>query len=506
MFASLFIPDFALQAALRYQPELRRAAIALIPEKTARARILQSTAIAQAAGALPGMTPSQAQARCPELQILLRSPEAERCARAAVLDCAGAFSAYLEDTADGVCTLELTHVRGLRVEELAESLVGRIARLQLEGRVGFAPNPSLALLAAQSTERWRQVRDASELGGLPLTSLAFPASMLEILTRWGIRTLGEFTALGQAALSERLGPEVLPLLAQARGKVERPLRCARQAETYEESVEFEHEFETLEPLLFVIRRQLEQITLRLETSYLVAADLTLRLGFANGGGEHERLFKIPAPTARVEVLFRALHTYLEQFTAEQPINRLQLVATPCRPSRQQFGLFENALRDPNQFFETLARLIALLGHDRVGVPALEDTHRPDAFRVKEVALEPPATNRRNGKDAKNGNGEVPPSHTSHSSHASHPTGLCLRRFRPPLPAQVELDAARQPIALTSAALRGRARGSTGPMHLSGEWWDARPWRRAEWDLELHDGTLCRVCEEEARWSLEGVYD
>lgn len=490
MFAALFIPDFALQAALRYQPELRQTAIALIPEKTARARILQSTALARTAGALPGMTPSQAQARCPELQILIRSPEAERCARAAVLDCAGAFSAYLEDTADGVCTLELKRVRDLRVEEFAEALLGRIARLQLEGRLGFAPNASLALLAAQSTRRWRQVRAAAELGTLPLTSLAFSLPMLEILTRWGIRTLGEFSALGQEALTERLGPEVLPLLAQAQGRVERPLRCTRQAETYEESVEFEHEFETLEPLLFVIRRLLEQITLRLETSYLVAADLTLRLGFANGGGEHERLFKIPAPTARVEVLFRALHTYLEQFTAEQPINRLQLVATPCRPSRQQFGLFENALRDPNQFFETLARLIALLGHDRVGVPALEDTHRPDAFRVREVALEPAG----DGKHGKNANDGTPP------------TGLCLRRFRPPLPAQVELDPARQPIALTSAALRGRARESTGPMHLSGEWWDARPWRRAEWDLELQDGTLCRVCEEDARWSLEGVYD
>jgi protein ImuB len=505
MFATLFIPDFALQAALRYQPELRQAAIALIPEKTARARILQSTALARAAGALPGMTPSQGQARCPELQILIRTPEAERCARAAVLDCAGAFSAYLEDTADGVCTLELKRVRNLRVEEFAESLLGRIARLQLEARVGFAPKASLALLAAQSTERWRQVRTASELGGLPLTSLAFPAPMLEILTRWGIRTLGEFTALGQEALTERLGPEVLPLLAQAQGNVERPLRCTRQAETYEESVEFEHEFETLEPLLFVIRRLLEQITLRLETSYLVAADLTLRLGFANGGGEHERLFKIPAPTARVEVLFRALHTYLEQFTAEQPINRLQLVATPCRPSRQQFGLFENALRDPNQFFETLARLIALLGHDRVGVPTLEDTHRPDAFRVREVALEPaPMENGKYGKHASHGSSGA---HTSYSSHPSQaPTGLCLRRFRPPVPAQVELDATRQPVALTSAALRGRARESTGPMHLSGEWWDARPWRRAEWDLELQDGTLCRVCEEDERWSLEGIYD
>jgi protein ImuB len=323
-----------------------------------------------------------------------------------------------------------------------------------------------------------------------LENLAFAAPMLEILRRWGIGTLAEFSALGQEALTERLGPEVLPLLAEAQGRVERPLRCIRQAETYEESVEFEHEFETLEPLLFIIRRQLEQITFRLETSYLVAAELRLRLGFANGGGEHERLFKIPAPTARVEVLFRALHTYLEQFTAEQPINRLQLLATPCRPSRQQFSLFENALRDPNQFFETLARLIALLGPERVGLPAMDDTHRPDSFRVQEMSLEQ----------------EPPKRKSSASKDEPDVTGLCLRRFRPPLPAQVELDEAREPVALQSVALRGRALEVSGPMHLSGEWWDARPWRRAEWDLQLGDGTLCRVCEEDEQWFLEGVYD
>ena len=488
MHAALHLPDFALQAALRYRPELRHAPVGLLPEKTARARLFQCTAIARTLGALPGMTPSQAQARCPELQVLIRSPEAERCARAAVLDCAGAFSAYLEDTADGVCTLELQRVRGLRVEEFAESLLSRIARLELDARVGFAPNPDLALLAAQSTDRWRLVRSAEELGGLPLESLAFPAPMLEILRRWGVQTLREFCALGQEALAERLGPEVLPLLAQAQGTVERPLRCVRQAETYEESVELEHECETLEPLLFVIRRLLEQITLRLETSYLVAADLTLRLGFANGGGEHERLFKIPAPTARIEVLFRALHTYLEQFTAEQPINRLQLIATPARPSRQQFSLFENALRDPNQFFETLARLIALLGHDRVGMVELEDSHRPDAFRVREVALEGKGPERTEG------------------TKGMEEIGLCLRRFRPPVPARVELGEAGEPIALSSTALRGRAKASAGPLHLSGEWWDARPWQRAEWDLQLTDGTLCRVSEEKDQWFLEGVYD
>ncbi len=498
MFCALYIPDFELQALLRHAPGQRARPSALLPEKAARARISQCTEAARAAGVAPGMTPSQGQARCATLEIRMRSEAAERSARAALLDCAGAFSPYVEETAPGICTLELKTARELRPEELARSLLTRLERLQLAGRVGFAANPGLALLAAQSATGWRHVRDAAELHDLPLEALPFPAPMREILGRWGVGDLRGFVALGREALAERLGPEVLPLFAQATGAVERPLRCRPPAQSYEEAVEFEHEIETLEPLLFMLRRLLEQILVRLEATYLVAAKLTLRLGFDHRPA-YERTFKIPAPTARVEVLFRALHTHLERFTAEEPIISLALSAEPCRPSRQQFGLFESALRDPNQFFETLARLAALLGNDRVGFPVLEDTHRPDSFRLCEMAGE-------NATGAKKSKRPRPPQPARAAPAPS--TLLTLRRFRPPLAARVELDARQQPIALQTPALRGRAVSASGPIQISGEWWDERGWSRLEWDLELSDGLLCRVYHDQVEqcWFLEGVYD
>src|SRR5437762_6058240 len=77
-----------------------------------------------------------------------------------------------------------------------------------------------------------------------------------------------------------------------------------------------------------------------------------------------------------------LQTHLENFRSEYPIVAVALSAEPIKPARKQFGLFETTLRNPHQLSETLARLTALLGSDRIGTPILEETHRPDAFRME----------------------------------------------------------------------------------------------------------------------------
>src|SRR3989441_352424 len=208
--------------------------------------------------------------------------------------------------------------------------------------------------------------------------------ILGILHKWGIHTLGHPAALDKEQLGIRLGPEAVRMWERASGESERLLKLVRPPESFDESFEFEHEIETAEPLLFMLRRFLEQLALRLGAIYLVARELTLRIGFAEKQ-TYERVFKIPQPINDVDLLFRMLQTHLEGFKSEHPIIAVALIAEPSRPVSQQFGLFETALRNPHQLYETLARLSALLGSDRVGTPVLEETHRPDAFRMEPFA-------------------------------------------------------------------------------------------------------------------------
>ena len=322
--------------------------------------------------------------------------------------------------------------------------------------------------------------------------------ILPILHKWGIHTIGQFAALDKEELAARLGPEAVRMWERANGQSSRPLKFVRPPESFEESFEFENEIETTEPLLFMLRRFLEQLSVRLSAVYHVIKELTLRITFANKQ-IYERVFKIPQPTNDVDLLFRMLHTHLENFKSKYPITGVSLRAEPARPSRQQFGLFETSLRDPNQLYETLARLVALLGSDRVGTPVLEETHRPDAFHLEPFSWEFGGTTSVSSHYSSDAPERVPPISINRQS------GAALRRFRPNIAASVLL-ADEQPIHLRSAQMSGPVSGQRGPYRASGNWWDEKIWSRSEWDLELENNVLVRCHQSGQIWEIDGVYD
>ena len=310
-----------------------------------------------------------------------------------------------------------------------------------------------------------------------------------ILHKWGIHTLGQLAALDKEELGARLGPEAIRMWERANGRSSRLLKLIRPPESFQESFEFEREIETAEPLLFMLRRFLEQLTVRLAAIYLVAKELTLRITFGNKQ-IYERVFKIPQPTNDVDLLFRMLQTHLENFRSEHPIVAVALSAEPIKPAGEQFGLFETTLRNPHQLSETLARLTALLGGDRIGTPVLEETHRPDAFRMQPFSWAVVSA--------------VPSGETPHALRTAHATAAA-RRFRPAVFASVLQDE-DNPAHVHSAEMSGKIIEQRGPYLLSGNWWDEKAWRRAEWDLQLENGELVRVHESEGTWRIDGIYD
>ena len=342
--------------------------------------------------------------------------------------------------------------------------------------------------------------------------------ILTILHKWGIHTLGQFAALDKEQLGARLGPEAIHMWERANGQSSRVLKLVRPPESFQESFEFENEIETAEPLLFILRRFVEQLALRLHAIYLVAKELTLLITFANPPQDrtqdgfvrrrngsaatphkqiYERIFKIPQPTNDADLLFRMLQTHLENFKSEYPIVAVALSAQPIKPAREQFGLFETTLRNPHKLSETLARFIAFLGADRVGTPVLEETHRPDAFRIEPFSWAPVESPVFSGQTSHFGS-------NSTALRIGHTTPA-LRRFRPAASASVLMDG-HKPAHVRSPEFRGSVIEHCGPYFISGNWWDEKSWTHAEWDLQLENEEILRVHEAEGTWKIDGVYD
>jgi protein ImuB len=322
--------------------------------------------------------------------------------------------------------------------------------------------------------------------------------ILAILHKWGIHTIGQLAALDKQQLGARLGPEAIRMWERANGQSSRVIKLIRPPESFEESFEFENQIETAEPLLFMLRRFLEQLAIRLSGIYLVAKELTLRITFTDKQ-IYERIFKIPQPTNNVDLLFRMLHTHLENFKSKHAIVAVALSAQPIKPAREQFGLFETTLRNPHQLSETLARLTALLGAERVGIAVLEETHRPDAFR-----MEPFKWNWTGGNGGRSS--VTPGAHPkARGSSPLHTLRLALRRFRPAPSASVLFDE-NMPALVQSEKIGGKIVKQRGPYLFSGNWWDEKSWSRAEWDLQLEAGELVLAHESRGTWKLDGVYD
>lgn len=505
MFAVLHLPDFPLQALLCARPDQADRPIALLDSERKRAQIVALTPAARARGVCTGLTASQALARCPELELRQRQTGTEAEARASLLAVASTLSPLVEDTAPGVATADQTHLPADQREPRLRAAVVRLAGLGLTATAGLAPTPLLARYAAAFSKQEASAEALAKadhpddpvrivtaprdfLTRLPLAVAEPTAEQADILHLWGIHTLGELTALTKADVIQRLGPAGLALWERAAGEATRPIQPLPPPQVFAAELALEFPIETLEPLLFLLRRFVDRLSLDLQAASLVAAELDLTLTLDDDTA-HQRTIRLPEPTAQPDLLFRTLHAHLETVQTSTAVVAVRLFVHPARALHRQHGLFDSSLRDPHGFAETLARTAALLGSDRVGTPRSTDSHRPDA-----VELVPPAA-------------VVAP---VGPAPALPCLGLPLRRFRPPLPAQVELQpGTTAPARFWTDRISGPVTARQGPWRASGDWWQTdQAWAREEWDVALGSPAagLYRLAATPSGWYLEGEYD
>jgi protein ImuB len=506
MFGCVYVPDFAVQAALLR--ESKSLPLALFDGPDSLLKVVACNAAARAAGVSIGM--SKLQAEVCGVTLRRRVQEHEDVAQAALIDCGYNFSPHIEVTNPGTVIIDLIGSERLMGtgKTIAQLILGEVTKHGFESNVSIAANPDTAHYAARGFKGITIIEpshEAQRLGALPVEVLGLEPDIQDVLHAWGIRTIKALAALPSIELTERLGQYGLHLQRLARGTVMRELVPDALPPTFQESTELEEPVDLLEPVAFVLNSLLEQIMNRLIERSLATDQIEIELMLELNSDRdvsapvrcttltaYQRTIKLPVPTQDGKVLLKLAQLDLAAHPPHAPVKKIKIQAIPARIRYAQTGLFQPLAPEPAKLEISMARIRAVVGEtdslnrQLVGFPALLDSHRPDHFQVM-----PPATKHRDGQPS---------------------AKLALRRFRPAIPARVEVSAEQAPVWIGFSRRKGRVLHASGPWHSSGDWWDAAgEWKRDEWDVHIAlDGcaALYRVFRDlqSKSWFVEGIYD
>jgi len=384
----LHLPHFAME--LRQPAPAGPAAV--IERHGARRVVLACNESARELNVFAGLDVTMALAREPQLQLFDRSRSAELQALKALAGWAMQFSSHVSFDAQR-WRLWLEVGASLRYFGNLPALRARvgegIALLGYTAQLGIAPTPEGAALlavndhciAVTALPRLRET-----LAPLPLETLAWDDKIHLALRASGLRRVGEVLELPADSLARRFEPAVCDYLRRLLGEAPDVRTAYRAPGRYRRIFEFAEGVETMEGLLFPLRRLLQEFqgflrgrdtavqTLSLDLNHHDAPDTTLTLHTS-------------APQRDAQRLFALLREKLERTVLPEAVLGLRLSAQQFVPlGCTQGDLFDPSPRHDAGWFELLDKLRARLGEHCVRHLGLIDDHRPEkAWCVQENA-------------------------------------------------------------------------------------------------------------------------
>jgi protein ImuB len=248
---------------------------------------------------------------------------------------------------------------------------------------------------------------------------------------------------------------------------------------------------------------------------------------------HRITLQLHVPVQDSKTLLKLLQLELQAHPPKAPVKKVLLTIEAAPPRKIQRDLFMPPGPEPQRMEITLARIKAITGETRVGSPVLQNTHRPDTFQMQRFSLSEETLGAQMScpplaiESGQKMNAE-PKKRTGRPRSQKHRPDLphsALRRFRPAIPARVELKDT-QPVFVTFLNQRRKVLAQAGPWRNSGDWWSESSWARDEWDVTLlerpnrahkprsfetvsgPESAVYRIyCDlHTQQWSVEGIYD
>jgi protein ImuB len=457
--------------------------------------------------------------RCPAWQ----PPDAQLDARAfePVVNIAQEFCPRIEVLRPGICVFDASGPASYfgGEDELASKVTEQVGRLGFDCGVGVADGVFAALLASRDALITETVivppgATPSFLASRSVTVLGEP-ELSDLLVRLGIRTLGEFAALGAAEVENRFGPQGLLAHRLARGRDPRPLVTRSPVADVSAQLEFDPPAERSEQVVFAAKSLAGQMHAKLAASGLACVRLQIQV-VGDDGQElirlwrHDGLLSDLAVAERVRWQLDGWRGGLgddndaEAWAQVGGICLLRLVPDQLvRDHGRQLGLWGDAVVS-DRVARAAVRVQAMLGHQAVRHPVLTGGRGP-AEQVMQVPFGDTWSATRPAD--RPWPGQIP---------APAPATV----YPVPRPATVT-DAAGTPVTVTGRGevsadpVRLSVAGGpplavtawTGPWPVTERWWDpVQACRKARFQLVAVDGSAWLAVVRDGDWLIEASYD
>jgi protein ImuB len=458
----------------------------------------------------------EAQARCPELVVVVRNEAAEARAFEPVVAALESIAPGIEITRPGIAAL---NVRGpTRYFGGETGVVHALSRA-----IGDLPNVDVligiadgAFAAEQAARRGVVVPPGQSpefLADLPVETLDLfgDSALVDLLRRLGIRRLGAFAALPARDVLARFGPAGAWAHRQAGGVDDRPVSGRRPPVEFSVQLDLEPAVDRVDTVAFSARGIAEQFVLDLAAHGLACTCLELQ-AFSENGEETVRRWRHSGVLGPADVLDRVrwqLEGWLSRADrAGRPtggVARLRLVPVDTVPvGAHQQALWGGSGAHDERAHRAIARVQTLLGHGSVLVPVIDGGRDP----VQRTRLVPWGD-------------EPEPLHSPQQPWPGRlPAPAPSVLLDPPRPAEV-LDEAGRPVRVTErgavphppARFRfGRetvgVQSWAGPWPVDERWWsrDARTVVRCQL-VDVRGRAYLVTCGlPDGRWLVEAIYD
>lgn len=503
----LWCPDWPVTAARAAAGIAHDAPVALI----AKGRVLASSPAARGESVRRGIRVREAQAHCPGLVTLDYDSALDARAFEPLVAAVEELTPGVQVLRPGMCVVRVRGAARYYGSERAAALalVGRLDELGAGGaRAGIADGIFTAEQAARrSPDRVAVVpaggaRDYLSPLDVGLLEEAGPepaTSIVTLLRRLGIRTLGQFAALGHDDVRTRFGAQGARLRALAAGSDSWPIVPRTPPDDLETIVDFEPALELVDQVAFGVRTSAESFVDELVTRLLVCTAIRVVL-HSDSAESSERTWQHPRSFSPGDIVDRVRW---QASSAQLRSGITRVVIAPEAVDaivNHEAGLWGSG--PDERIHHSLSRVQSLLGHGAVLMPRLGGG-RALADRQRLVAWGDPAAAEPRREPWP---GQLPAPLPASVFIPRHPVAVLDARGEPVLVGD-RGAASGAPARLTAGTRIVELDAWAGPWALDERWWAPEQARRS-WRFQAVDTTGCAwlLVLDDSGWWVEARYD